>query len=83
MGFANTLTFAFMHHPYLACLHTFWHAIPTSFYIFNVFYFLVVWMQYSLVNIVWGTASTGGYGIQYSLGGGGGGGGGGVHYTSE
>ena len=21
--------------------HTFWHAIPTSFYIFNVFYFLV------------------------------------------
>ena len=21
----------------LPCLHTFWHAIPTSFYIFNVF----------------------------------------------
>ena len=25
----------------LPCLHSFWHAIPTSFYIFNVFYFLV------------------------------------------
>ena len=25
----------------LPCLHTFWHAIPTSSYIFNVFYFLV------------------------------------------
>ena len=23
----------------LPCLHTFWHAIPTSFYIFNVFFF--------------------------------------------
>ena len=28
-------TFAFMHYPYL--VRTFWHAIPTSFYIFNVF----------------------------------------------
>ena len=25
----------------LPCLHTFWHAIPTSSYIFNVFYFHV------------------------------------------
>ena len=25
--------------PSLPCLHTFWHAIPTSFYIFNVFLF--------------------------------------------
>ena len=37
------LTFAFMHASSLPCLHTFWHAIPTSFYIFNVFYFLVVY----------------------------------------
>ena len=29
------------HASSLPCLHTFWHAIPTSFYIFNVFYFLV------------------------------------------
>jgi len=26
-----------MHHPYLVCM--FWHAIPISFYIFNVFLF--------------------------------------------
>ena len=26
----------------LPCLHTFWHAIPTSFYIFNVFLSLVI-----------------------------------------
>ena len=25
------------HASSLPCLHTFWHAIPTSFYIFNVF----------------------------------------------
>ena len=24
----------FMHHPYLVCIHTFWHTIPTPFYIF-------------------------------------------------
>ena len=30
------------HASSLPCLHTFWHAIPTSFYIFNVFYFLVI-----------------------------------------
>ena len=35
------LTFAFMHRIILPCLHTFWHAIPTSFYIFNVFIFLL------------------------------------------
>ena len=29
------------HASSLPCLHTFWHAIPTSLYIFNVFYFLV------------------------------------------
>ena len=29
------------HASSLPCLHTFWHAIPTSSYIFNVFYFLV------------------------------------------
>ena len=40
-GFAYMLTFAFMHASSLPCLHTFWHAIPTSFYIFNIFYFLV------------------------------------------
>ena len=35
------LTFAFIASS-LPCLHTFWHAIPTSFCIFNIFYFLVV-----------------------------------------
>ena len=25
------------HASSLPCLHTFWHAIPTSFYVFNVF----------------------------------------------
>ena len=29
------------HASSLPCLHTFWHAIPTSFYIFNVFLSLV------------------------------------------
>ena len=29
--------FTFTIIPSLPCLHTFWHAIPTSFYIFNVF----------------------------------------------
>ena len=28
------------HASSLPCLHTFWHAIPTSFYIFKVYYFL-------------------------------------------
>ena len=30
--------FTFTIIPSLPCLHTFWHAIPTSFYIFNIFY---------------------------------------------
>ena len=37
------LTFAFMHQIILPCLHTFWHAIPTSFYIFNVVIFLFLY----------------------------------------
>ena len=32
------------HASSLPCLHTFWHAIPTSFYVFNVFYFLVIYV---------------------------------------
>ena len=31
--------FTFTIISYLPCLHTFWDAIPTSFYIFNVFFF--------------------------------------------
>ena len=31
------------HASSLPCLHTFWHAIPTSFYIFNVFIFLFLY----------------------------------------
>ena len=27
----------------LPCLYTFWHAIPTSFYIFDAFYFLFLY----------------------------------------
>ena len=38
-GFAYMLTFAFMHASSLPCLHTFWHAIPTSFYILMFFLF--------------------------------------------
>ena len=33
--------FTFTVISFLPCLHTFWHAIPTSFYIFNVFISLV------------------------------------------
>ena len=29
--------FTFTIISFLPCLHTFWHSIPTSFYIFNVF----------------------------------------------
>ena len=42
MGF-YTLTFTFMLSS-LPCLHTFWHAIPTSSFIFNVFYSLYIYM---------------------------------------
>ena len=40
-GFAKTLTFAFMDHPYLVCIL---FGMPSLhlFYIFNVFYFLVI-----------------------------------------
>ena len=34
--------FTFTIISFLPCLHTFWHAIPTSFYIFNVFLSLVM-----------------------------------------
>ena len=37
LGFANTLLCFYA--SSLPCLHTFWHAIPTSLYIFNVFLF--------------------------------------------
>ena len=40
MGLCQYVDLCF-HASSLPCLHTFWHAIPTSFYIFNVFYFLV------------------------------------------
>ena len=40
MGICQYVDLCF-HASSLPCLHTFWHAIPTSFYIFNVFYFLV------------------------------------------
>ena len=33
-------TFPFI--SFLPCLHTFWHAIPTSLYIFNVLYSLYI-----------------------------------------
>ena len=34
----------------LPCLHTFWHAIPTSFYIFNVY---VLFLYFFDVNLIW------------------------------
>ena len=37
-----------LHTSSLPCLDTFWHAIPTSFYIFNVFYLLVLLCPTSL-----------------------------------
>ena len=37
MGLCQCVDLCF-HSSSLPCLHTFWHAIPTSFYIFNVFY---------------------------------------------
>ena len=40
MGLCQYVDLCF-HASSLPCLHTFWHAIPTSFYIFNVLYFLV------------------------------------------
>ena len=42
-GFANMLTFASMQHPYLVCI-LFGNAIPTFFYIFNVFIFLCIYI---------------------------------------
>ena len=54
----------------LSCSHTFWHAIPTSFYIFNVFLNLVLYgIQYSLVNIVGIQHPLVAMGVQYSPGG--------------
>ena len=38
MGLCQYVDLCF-HASSLPCLHTFWHAIPTSFYIFNVFLF--------------------------------------------
>ena len=40
MGLCQYVTFAFIHPPYL--VRTFWHAIPTSFYIFDVLYFFII-----------------------------------------
>ena len=41
------LTFAFMHHPCLVC-HTFWHAIPTSSYIFYFLYiYIYIWYSFN------------------------------------
>ena len=37
MGLCQYVDLCF-HALSLPCLHTFWHAIPTSFYIFNVFF---------------------------------------------
>ena len=45
-------TFTFI--SFLPCLHTFWHAIPTSFYISNVFLFLLykhTCVQYTNTNV--------------------------------
>ena len=47
------------HASSLPCLHTFWHAIPTSFYIFHVFYFfvymIIIYHENSQLNrLVWG-----------------------------
>ena len=39
MGLCQYVDLCF-HASSLPCLHTCWHAIPTSFYIFNVFYLL-------------------------------------------
>ena len=47
MGLCQYVDLCF-HASSLPCLHTFWHAIPTSFYIFNVFYY--VFMRTTLEN---------------------------------
>ena len=36
----------------LPCLHTFWHAIPTSFYIFNVFKVLYILNRLHLLSVL-------------------------------
>ena len=48
MGLCQYVDLCF-HASSLPCLHTFWHAIPTSFYIFNVFFFLslVIYVNHS------------------------------------
>ena len=38
----------------LPCLHTFWHAIPTSFYIFNVFKVLFIVFSFQSKKFVEG-----------------------------
>ena len=41
----------------LPCLHTFWHAIPTSFYIF-IFAFCVITINYMQLHVTATTHST-------------------------
>ena len=41
------------HASSLPCLHTFWHAIPTSFYIFNVFIFYFFIFLYYIMRVLY------------------------------
>ena len=67
MGLCQYVDLCF-HASSLPCLHTFWHAIPTSFYIFNVLVSSITALQVDIAIKSQGRRSRGG-------GGGGGGGG--------
>ena len=75
MGLCQDVDLCF-HALSLPCLHAFWHAIPTSFYIFNVFFkscsILVLnrlLATYSILSVVlWSQTLT----LTQGLGGGGG-----------
>ena len=55
MGLCQYVYLCF-HALFLPSSHTFWHAIPTSFYIFNVFLSLV--LQGSVLSVAWYSMST-------------------------
>ena len=50
MGFCQYVDLCF-HASSLPCLHTFWHAIPTSFYISNVFLFSKIVDKYNVNHV--------------------------------
>ena len=49
-GFYQYVTLICFHASSLPCLHTFWHAIPTAFYILKCFFYFLVYILYVSAN---------------------------------